>query len=93
MITLYSILHGPEIWLAIAIWGFGAACGVAVSWAAVEISDRREERRHESAAPALDHPAELTVGMMTTALMVAAHNADEWKDKEDEEDNEHKNDL
>lgn len=58
MITLYSILHGPEIWLAIAIWGFGAACGVAVSWAAVEISDRREERRQQSAAPALDHPAE-----------------------------------
>ena len=38
-------------------------------------------------------PLSSTVGMMTTAFMVAAHNADEWKDKEDEEDNEHKNDL
>ena len=43
--TWYSIIHGPEAWLAIAIWGAGAMFGVAASWAAIEISDRREETR------------------------------------------------
>ena len=52
--TWYSIIHGPEFWLAVAIWGFGAFCGVAASWAAIEISDRREERQHESAASIVD---------------------------------------
>ena len=40
MITLHSILHGPEIWLAIALWAVGAACGVIVSWIAAEIGER-----------------------------------------------------
>lgn len=53
--TWYSIIHGPEAWLALAIWGAGAMFGVAASWAAIEISDRRE-RQHESAAPDMDHP-------------------------------------
>ena len=43
--TIYTIIHGPEFWLALAIWGVGAMCGVAISWAAIEISDRREEDR------------------------------------------------
>lgn len=51
--TWYSILHGPEAWLALAIWGVGAMCGVAASWAAIEISDRREETR-EHDKPDLD---------------------------------------
>ena len=45
--TWYSIVHGPELWLAVAVWGIGAMCGIAASWAAIEISERREER-HES---------------------------------------------
>ena len=52
--TWYSIVHGPEFWLAVAVWGIGAMCGIAASWAAIEISERREER-HESAAFDLDH--------------------------------------
>lgn len=54
--TWYSIVHGPEAWLAVAIWGIGAMCGVAASWIAIEINDRREERQHESAASDLDCP-------------------------------------
>lgn len=46
--TWFSILHGPEAWLALAIWGIGAMCGVAISWAAIEISDRREESREHN---------------------------------------------
>ena len=42
--TVYNIIHGPEFWLAVAIWGIGAMCGIAASWAAIEINDRREER-------------------------------------------------
>lgn len=52
--TLYSLLHEPEVWLGIAIWAIGAACGVAASWAAVEIGERRETR--ESAASDVDRP-------------------------------------
>ena len=55
--TWYSIIHGPEAWLALAIWGVGAFCGVAASWAAIEISDRREETREHN-QPDLDHPGE-----------------------------------
>lgn len=58
--TLYNFIHGPETWLAIAIWAIGAFCGVAVSWAAIEISDRREKR--ESAASDMDHPGERNNG-------------------------------
>ena len=50
--TWYNILHEPETWLAIAIWAVGAFCGVAVSWAAIEISERRETR--ESASSDVD---------------------------------------
>ena len=53
--TWYSIIHGPEAWLAIAIWGAGAMFGVAASWAAIEISDRREETREHDKSD-LDHP-------------------------------------
>lgn len=65
MITAYNILHGPEFWLAVAIWGIGAACGVGASWAAIEIdskaiekemADLKEEESNESMAPALDRP-------------------------------------
>ena len=52
--TWYSIIHGPEAWLAVAIWGIGAMCGIAASWIAIEINDRRE--RHESAESDLDCP-------------------------------------
>lgn len=51
--TWHSLLHGPEAWMGIAIWAIGAFCGVAASWAAIEISDRREKR--ESAASDMDH--------------------------------------
>ena len=55
--TLYSLLHEPEVWLGIAIWAVGAFCGVAASWAAVEIGDRREERREHN-QPDLDRSPE-----------------------------------
>lgn len=58
--TWHSLLHGPEAWMGIAIWAIGAFCGVAASWAAIEISDRREKR--ESAASDLDHPGERNNG-------------------------------
>ena len=56
--TWFSILHGPEAWLALAIWGAGAMFGVAASWAAIEISDRREETRSEHDKSDLDRSHE-----------------------------------
>lgn len=34
------IIHGPEFWLATAIWGIGACCGIIFSWVMVAISDK-----------------------------------------------------
>lgn len=52
------IFHGPEFWLGVAIWGVGACCGIVFSWAMVALGDRMEEKRNESAAPAVDRTAE-----------------------------------
>lgn len=30
VMTLYNIIFGAEIWLAVAIWSFGAMCGIGV---------------------------------------------------------------
>ena len=55
--TIYNIIHGPEFWLAVFVWGIGAFCGIAAAWAAIEISDRREEdRQREPDSFVLDNP-------------------------------------
>ena len=46
--TIYNIIHGPEIWLAIAIWGIGAMSGIAATWIAIAINDRREKHEPDS---------------------------------------------
>ena len=37
------LLTGPEIWLAIAIWAIGAACGMAWTWILWGIDKKRDE--------------------------------------------------
>jgi len=34
---------GPEIWLTIAVWAFGVACGIAFGWWMTTIDDKRDE--------------------------------------------------
>ena len=55
--TWHSLIHGPEAWLGLAIWAVGAMCGIAASWAAVSIGDRREERREHNQSD-MDRPGE-----------------------------------
>lgn len=31
---LWCVVHGPEIWIAITLWTFGAFCGICVMWLA-----------------------------------------------------------
>ena len=38
--TLYNIIHGAEIWLAVMIWCIGAACGIVWTWIMVTIGRR-----------------------------------------------------
>ena len=46
--TLYGMIHGPELWLAIALLALGAACGIAVTLIALDWDERRRRRRsHE----------------------------------------------
>lgn len=40
---MYNIVHGPEIWLAISIWAFGAACGIAWCGLFWSIDKRRDD--------------------------------------------------
>lgn len=42
--TLYNIIHGPEIWIAIMIWCIGAACGIVWTWVMVKIAERGGKR-------------------------------------------------
>lgn len=53
-------IHGPEFWLGVAIWGLGACFGVLFSWAAVSISDHKENQKNEEAQNAAQLTAEQT---------------------------------
>ena len=51
--TLYNIIHGPEIWLAFAIWSSGAAFGMIIITIAVSYSNKR--RNNESISSYMDY--------------------------------------
>lgn len=45
--TLYSIIHGVEAWLAISVRAFGVVCGIAWSWIMTGIDRRRSDEQRK----------------------------------------------
>lgn len=51
MFTLYSIIHGAEFWLAVAIWSCGAIFGICVTMIGLWIGEKHDKHN----APNVGH--------------------------------------
>lgn len=39
----WCMIHGPEVWIAITLWAFGAFCGICVMWLAWGFDKERKK--------------------------------------------------